>query len=314
MVYDKIKSLILIVSIKIINSLNNFFYKIILKIAKDKKKYISTREMFIRKEISKLEEIIEKLNFNHGLYFNKKAHLEINKNLYEINDLGRRLFRSGFLKEDDYHFQLDKLFEEIKLNGNMIIDIGASIGEFSIFFSKKNDESKILSVEASKSIFSVLCRNISLNKISNIMTLNKVVCEESRLKFKILDKGDQSYPERIYANDQEKEFIESISLDDLIKDYNIDKIDLLKIDIEQSNNLLIEDVIKNCDKINFIFYECSKSNPDRFIKLIDGLKDKFEFSIYNNNEFININLINLKDKINNEVNLTSGFDILFFKK
>ena len=48
---------------------------------------------------------------------------------------------------------------------------------------------------------------------------------------------------------------------------------------------------------------------------LSRMQDIFtEYNTATETKSININLINLKDKINNEVNLTSGFDILFFKK
>ena len=71
------------------------------------------------------------------------------------------------------------------LEGDIVIDVGANIGRYSIIGSKKvKDQGKVVSVEANPMVFDILTQNMKLNKLNNVILLNNAVySEKTKIKF-----------------------------------------------------------------------------------------------------------------------------------
>ncbi len=67
---------------------------------------------------------------------------------------------------------------EIKEN-DLIIDIGAHIGMFSILAGKFAPKGRVYSFEPSVDNFTLLKENVELNKLGNVVLINKAVAKES---------------------------------------------------------------------------------------------------------------------------------------
>ena len=66
--------------------------------------------------------------------------------------------------------------------GDVVVDIGAHIGPYTIFASKRvGPNGKVVSIEADPGNFDVLNRNIQLNKLSNVIALNYAIYSEEKL-------------------------------------------------------------------------------------------------------------------------------------
>ena len=123
--------------------------------------------------------------------------------------------------------------ENLLKNPKVIVDLGAHVGFASVFYATQYPDAKIYSVEASKQNFSIL--DFNAGSFPNITVTNKaiysddgfILFDESGLSYntKISDKGDQ---------------LEAISVNTLLKNYGIDKVDLMKIDIEGAEKDILE--------------------------------------------------------------------------
>lgn len=130
------------------------------------------------------------------------------------------------------------------INPSTIIDIGANIGDSTVYFKNTYPKAKIYAFEPSNSIFSQLKFNISLNGNKNI-TLYKLGVGSKNGKVSFYD-NRQSGLSSIYFNSKKikKNIIQITTLKNIFKLNAISKCDLLKIDCEGAEY----DIILNLDK------------------------------------------------------------------
>ncbi|WP_170149003.1 FkbM family methyltransferase [Chryseobacterium defluvii] len=107
----------------------------------------------------------------------------------------------------------------------MILDLGAHIGLTSIYLSLRYPEAKIIALEASTENFLLLKENTSAFK--NIECVNKAVYFEDG----IVNFGGEKLSYNQKVSDRGTPTI-AVSIDSLMKEYGLNPIDLLKVDIE----------------------------------------------------------------------------------
>lgn len=158
-------------------------------------------------------------------------------------------------KDDSYNFN-DIDFKD----GDVVIDIGANVGAISIYLAKKYPFIKVYSFEPIPRIYQNLVKNIEANNLTNITPINKAVTSDGRPVEMIYSLG-VNLASCITENMHEKHIkfinhhgiadklkIESISLNDIFDEFNIDKCKLLKIDCEGSE----EEVLVNTNVLSKI--------------------------------------------------------------
>ncbi|MEJ7932946.1 FkbM family methyltransferase [Sphingobium sp. AN558] len=128
------------------------------------------------------------------------------------------------------------LFSQVAaaLPGNAtIIDIGANIGLTTIPSSRYLPQGRVISIEPSPKIFSALAKMTSANGLKNVTLVNKCIGEVA---------GQVPFVENFdflagsYAGSDAREestvMVEMITLDSLVRSERLDRIDLIKIDVE----------------------------------------------------------------------------------
>lgn len=131
------------------------------------------------------------------------------------------LFKVFFCNEYDVH---------LKTAPSYIIDCGANIGLSTVFFACKFPYARIIAVEPDRNNFDYLIMNTA--RYHNVTCINKAIWSNS-CRLKLIDPGVGSWGyQTVEASEDEEKTIEAITLDSILCNYNIDKIDLLKIDIE----------------------------------------------------------------------------------
>jgi len=124
-----------------------------------------------------------------------------------------------------------------------IIDLGANIGLASVYFKNLFPNAKIIAVEPEKSNFDMLVMNTQ--NYGSIHCINKAVWNRAT-NLIIEDHGHGNWGFMVSESDISNEHsVQSISVDGLLDEFNIDQIDILKIDIEGSEKELFE---KNYEK------------------------------------------------------------------
>jgi FkbM family methyltransferase len=133
-----------------------------------------------------------------------------------------------------------------------IIDVGAHIGTFTLLASSKAKNGKIISIEPSKESFKIFEKNVNLNDLTNVNLMNYGVWSKSgKMKLYI---NEESIGNSIIIKSQNEETIDVISLNEIIKKFNIEKINFLKIDCEGAEYEIIlkleEEVLEKIEKIS----------------------------------------------------------------
>src|SRR3989344_5109884 len=122
---------------------------------------------------------------------------------------------------------------EIK-NNDLVIDIGAHIGLFSIFAASRAKNGRVYAFEPAPDNFQMLEKNIGLNNLSNIVPVNQAVAGKGGVRDFILYKKSAAAHSFVFSKTEERDIIKvkTVSLDEIVKKNNIEKIDVLKMDCE----------------------------------------------------------------------------------
>lgn len=99
-----------------------------------------------------------------------KIDIKINNFIFEI-DIRESIERKTYFLKEYERKRMSQLHQYTKrINSEILIDIGANIGFYSILFSNKLEQ--IYSFEPNKRNFLVLAKNIEKNKLNNIKIFN----------------------------------------------------------------------------------------------------------------------------------------------
>lgn len=178
-----------------------------------------------------------------------------------------------FIKDDDY-----------------IVDAGANIGIFSIFAVQYAKNGKIFAFEPAKSTFEILKYNTS--KYNNIIPLKLALGKfrgVNKIRVFKISKGVSTLLDSDVIDDFSKSFgeykdeeIDVITLDDFIKENNIQKINFIKIDTEGYELNILEGAIETIKKFNPVIVVSAYHSPHHKIMIpqfILSINNKYKYKI-----------------------------------
>jgi len=177
------------------------------------------------------------------------------------SDQRNNLYEERFSSKDYFLNLVDK-------KKPIIFDVGAHKGESVEFFKNIYPESQIYSFEPNKDNFRIL-KDKSYIYDKSCYPINKAVAEKSGhmnyynqdvshigslLKVNVKSKDSVGYAEK--AKNQ-KEKVAVVSIDDFLIEHKIEKIDLLKIDVQGYEEKVLKGSKKSLCKINCLIVEIS---------------------------------------------------------
>ena len=220
----------------------------------------------------------------------------INHPIFLRNDTSDVLVYKSILDNNEYGFC-------VKEPPKIVIDAGANIGLTSVFFANKYPDAKIFAIEPEESNIKILEKNIAAYK--NI-SLIQAALWDSEGEISLLDPGignwgfmvgsKHSKNEIVITDVTERHLTRAITIERILKDYNISHIDILKLDIEGSEKEIFESCDLWIDKVDCIIVElhermkrgCEKAFR-RIVKKFDKCcKDGENFYLVKN-DYLNIN-------------------------
>ena len=178
------------------------------------------------KSIYKLQasKIIKRGNKQLDLYKTKYGdYYWLNKNKY-IDNL---IIQDGLFEESS-----TAAVKKIIKKSDIVMDIGANIGYYSVIFSKQvGPKGKVYAFEPLTEYREVLEMNLSANRIKNCIIENNGLSDrEQKLILYVNDSSATLHP--LDENFQRKEKINSITLNSFVRDNKIDKLNFIKIDVD----------------------------------------------------------------------------------
>lgn len=197
------------------------------------------------------------------------------------------------------HTFIDRGFTNSKA---IIVDLGACLGEFTNeFYNKFGGIKKSIMVEANPTNFSSIADN------PNFIRLNRFISSVSQGSEKFLEDPRSPYNGSglfNYFEDPIEHQIDRITVQEIMENYDLEKIDILKMDIEGSEYEILETipdvVFDKIDQITVEFHDFIDPNLKQRTELIVNRMILLGYSV-----------------INNGLNYKYGsdhYDTLFYKK
>lgn len=173
-------------------------------------------------------------------------------------------------------FERDTYLQDFQ--NSTVIDIGGSTGDSSIFFAIKGAK-EIYAIEPMKESFDIAVYNVQLNNLeSKVHLINAALSSKpGQVELMVSSRNPNANSisptetmKKGEINFDSKRIIESISLRDIISQYNISKIDLLKMDCEGCEyevlQSLDEETISIIDNIILEFHDGVKFLADSLVQ------------------------------------------------
>jgi FkbM family methyltransferase len=186
-----------------------------------------------------------------------------------------------------------------------IVDAGANIGDETIRFRYFHPEATIIAIEPEVNNFRLLTQNTQNDP--KIICLNKGLwSRECRLKV-IPGTVNENFKVAEMTNSSEKYDIEAISVDRLMREFDLPEIDILKMDIEGAERQVFdaESVMDWITRVKVIILECPDNDyPGTTILMFEKLlQSGRKFNCYIHGENIVL--------IRSDVKWTLSSDLLY---
>lgn len=137
-----------------------------------------------------------------------------------------------------------------------IVDAGANIGLASIYFANKYPDAKIIAIEPEQSNYELLKKNIA--PYPNIIPLQAALWNKNE-ELDLIDPGLGNWGFMTTLKDSSEHHschsVMAITIDKIIENYNLEKIDVLKIDIEGAEKEVFNDTSSWIEKVDSLIVE-----------------------------------------------------------
>lgn len=158
-------------------------------------------------------------------FFPRKITLHLKSGIkFQINNFHNLISINEVFNEEEYKIK--------GLNPKVIIDVGANIGDSTIYFAKKYPKAVIYAYEPAKSVFKILSKNLEQNNVGNVQTFQLGVGSKKGSVY--FYENSKSGLSSLYlkGDTQKRQKINLVTLSQVIKKHKITSCDLLKIDCE----------------------------------------------------------------------------------
>ena len=147
-----------------------------------------------------------------------------------------------------------KIVKQIVKEGDIVIDVGAHIGYYTLIFAKiVGTKGKVFAFEANKKNFDILEKNVLKNNFKNVICENMIISDKiGKVQMYSLD---SSTANRLFdEGGNDKIEVDSITLDEYFKQQS-KKINFIKLDIQGAEPLAIKgmnQIMENNSEIKII--------------------------------------------------------------
>ncbi|MFA6073340.1 MAG: FkbM family methyltransferase [Candidatus Woesearchaeota archaeon] len=168
---------------------------------------------------------------------------------------------------------------------DIIVDVGAQIGIFSVYAASIAKKGKVYSLEPMPENFEMLKINSKLNKLKNIIPINYALSDKNGKETMFLDDlntGGHSLVNSGKTWSKNKINIQSMSFDKFVTSHKIKKIDFLKMDCEGSEYKIFFNAsnatLKKIQKISMEYHNLDENRNVQKLKIFLE-KNNFEVRV-----------------------------------
>jgi FkbM family methyltransferase len=180
--------------------------------------------------------------------------------------------------------EIHSINPKIDWNNKIVVDVGAECGDTPLYFASMG--AKVFAFEPLKKHFEFFKKNLSLNPAlsEKIIPINAAIGKDEQLKFYV--SADDAYgtiAASFVSNNQGKNFkhelVDGYKLETARKKFDINHIDLLKMDCKECEFYLTDNDLKDIDRIKLEYTIWNKKY--KLEDLLDLLKrNGFKCSIF----------------------------------
>jgi FkbM family methyltransferase len=156
--------------------------------------------------------------------------------LHIIADAGISFYLSSFYSTTEGKTSYEGYIKKYQPKlGDVVFDCGAFCGVSTYFFSKAvGDSGKVYAFEPDEKNYSQLLKNIRIHQLDNVIPVKKGIFSKSK---KVYFNNEGSIGSAIsefclWEDELNKNSIQVVSLEDAFREYQLDKLDFIKMDIE----------------------------------------------------------------------------------
>lgn len=133
-----------------------------------------------------------------------------------------------------YEVDTRKVILECLATDSVFVDVGANIGLFTVPAARRAREGNVIAVEASSDIAAYLESNVTRNRLSNVRVHSFAAFDRSGDKVKFYSAPSDKFGMGSLAPQfgETNEFVETMTLDDLIPEREVGRVRVVKIDVE----------------------------------------------------------------------------------
>jgi len=191
----------------------------------------------------------------------------------------------------------------------VVVDIGANIGYYSLMAAVKATTGQVYSFEPVTKSFQQLNRNISLNKFSSIHTFQVAISDTNGHTTIYVSADDNSGMSGMKTAENfsgESETVQCLTLDEAVIQYNLPKIDLIKIDVEGAEINVLQGMQQiRAKQKPVILIEASKATLAMYNERIESIYEILYADQYRSYRVTGINILE-------KITIPSEGDLVFF--
>jgi len=178
------------------------------------------------------------------------------------------------------------LYKNLDLKDKIIIEAGAHVGIYTIFFAKQIGKGRVIAFEPNPFSYYLLCKNVKSNSISNVVPVNAGLSNQNDIlhfmspRFNT-EKGTFKADKQVLIKENKEKITEIdvpvTTIDNTIKKYSLNNVDFVKIDTEGYEPYVIEGMPDTLERLKpLVYFEIHGLNDSQ---KQEDLKRIFEFMI-----------------------------------
>ncbi len=154
---------------------------------------------------------------------------------------------------------------------DVVLEIGAHIGSFSVYSSKK--AKKVYSFEPMPENFELLKQNIKLNRCINVQPIQKAVSDKKETAGFFISKVNTGGHSLFSDENGRRIKVQTITLKDFFEEYEVSKIDFLKMDCEGAEYRILytcpPEILDKISKISMEYHNVKGESIQKLKKFLE---------------------------------------------
>jgi FkbM family methyltransferase len=148
-----------------------------------------------------------------------------------------------------FEFYSTEVVKKFIKEDSVVIDVGANIGYYSVIFSKLvGGNGKVLSFEPTAHFYKILSDNLKENKCDNVRTFSFGLSDKQQTLDIYIGDSSATIHDPTPETAISKEAIKLFPLDEKIVEFNLSRLDFIKIDIDGHEPAFLKGAIKTIRK------------------------------------------------------------------